>query len=326
MNKKLKRLLCATLLLLLALTPLGARAANEPAAFKVEQVFSTTSTAAAAAFTYRLTARQADSPMPAGSTAAGYTFTITGTGSVQIGPFAIGEPGLYRYTLTQITETEKSGYSYDRRIYDIELHVDESREVQILAYNADGTKAEQIMFENSYTPLPSDPSLMPDTKVHKTVIGSPTTPAVFTFRLSARDAAHPMPPGGADGEKTIQITGMGNATFGTWSYTDAGTYYYTVVELDGDAGGYTYDTAVYLITDTVRDVDGQLVLTRIVTNSANKQVSDLSFINTFHKGDGPKTADSFDPTLAIVMLVAGGLLCFGAIIYLVASRRRRGDD
>jgi len=325
MNKRfLTKAGCAFAALLLLLLPMGTQAANDVVVFTVEQVFTTTSQAAASSFTYRLAAQQADSPMPAGSTAAGFTFAIDDNGSAQVGPFVDAAPGLYRYELFQLVETERPGYVYDRRVYHVELHVAADRAMQILAYNADGTKAEQLVFENSYAPLPSDPGLMPDTTVHKTVIGSPDKPAEFTFLLSARDAAQPMPPNSANGEKAIRITGTGKATFGTWSYSDAGTYYYTVYELNGGAGGYAYDTAVYMITDTVTDAGGQLALARVVTNGANKPVSDLSFINTFYKGEGPKTADSFDPAWAITMLVAGGALSIGAIVYLAASRKRRG--
>jgi hypothetical protein len=50
--------------------------------------------------------------------------------------------------------------------------------------------------------------------------------------------------------------------------------------------GYRYDSSVYTITDTVTDVDGQLVLSRVVTNDSNKPVSNYAFINKYSAGFG----------------------------------------
>jgi pilin isopeptide linkage protein len=183
---------------------------------------------------------------------------------------------------------------------------------------------------------------MVDPPVVKTVSGDPAKASTFTFRLTADKPTNPMPAGSKDGVKDLQITGSGKGEFGTWSYTAEGTYYYTVSEVNTGEKGYTYDTTVYTITDAVKAVDGQLVVTRVVTNGANKQVTSLSFINTYTSGDGgnsdnggnsngggkpgsdgPKMGDDTNFTLYIILFGLGGLLVIRTMVYLIVCRKRK---
>lgn len=66
----------------------------------------------------------------------------------------------------------------------------------------------------------------------------------------------------------MTIVGSGSEDFGTWSYTEAGVYYYSISEVNVGEDGYAYDTGVYTITDSVKDVAGRLELTRTVTSEA----------------------------------------------------------
>jgi pilin isopeptide linkage protein len=94
-----------------------------------------------------------------------------------------------------------------------------------------------------------------------------------------------MPVGSVGGAKTIYITGSGRGEFGTWNYYEAGTYYYTVYEINTKIDGYTYDEARYTITDMVSEDHGKLALYRVVHNSTNRQVASLIFNNYYD--DGP---------------------------------------
>ena len=80
-----KKMLCmaaAVIMLLIVCAPPTAGAAAEPPRITVNQVFTTSGSAVS--FTYRLEPLVAGSPMPSGSAAEGYTFTISGTDSVTI--------------------------------------------------------------------------------------------------------------------------------------------------------------------------------------------------------------------------------------------------
>jgi pilin isopeptide linkage protein len=270
------------LIILIPVTAVTVFAAYNSFRFTVYQTFTTSSASAYSTFTYRLRPLETGNPMPAGSNSDGYTFTLTGNSSIEIGPLNCSQRGVYRYELFQVIGTRNPGYIYDSQIYTIEVHVDMSLNVKIIVLNKNGAKEEYIKFENRYNLLPTNPDLMFDIPVRKTVFGLPSYNSIFTFRLQAQNISNSMPSGSINGIKNIQITGSGSESFGVWSYDKAGTYYYTVYEVNSGERGYSYDTEVYTITDMVKEMDGELILSRIVTNGNNKQVMSLTFINNYN--------------------------------------------
>ena len=305
-------------------------AGAETLVLTVEQVFTTTSPAADDTFRYRLVALNSGNPMPAGSTAAGYEFTISGSRSVDTGLITFVNAGLYRYTLGQVVPVVRSGYSYDDEVYTIEVRVSNDGSgglhANVVIYEQGGFKADHIDFENSYqaddngptptpggnnpTPTPggnsgsggnnpnststpkvllSDPLLMVDPPVRKVVFGNPKKDVKFTFQLKAQSPGQPMPAGSENGVKTITIVGSGEKEFGTWAYTKAGIYHYTVSEVNTGEAGYTYDAMVYTITDTVRESGGRLILDRALSKNSDQQADVFLFINRYSAEEAPIT-------------------------------------
>lgn len=308
--------------------------ASLPVTLTVEQEFTKpASSSAADAFTYKLTANEAGSPMPSGSSGGEYSFTIDGTDTVSVGPITYDHAGVYTYELKQVIAAEKTGYTYDKQVYTVKVYIKNGSaglEQEILvAQKDDGSKVSGVKFTNAYAPLAADPALMVDPPVNKTVSGSPGKDSTFTFKLEAGDRSNPMPAGSVNGVKTLAIVGSGTEDFGTWSYTEAGTYYYTVSEVNTGESGYTYDTAVYTITDSVKDENGQLVLARTVTNTSNKQVSAFAFINKYTAAstggttDGPKTGDGAMTGLYQTLLGVGGVVLMACMLYLLMDGRRK---
>ena len=313
-------------MLCMALPPLRAYAAdNNPLVLTVSQVFDNTSSVATDdEFTYRLIPDQPNNPMPAGSTADGYTFIIKGTASKQLDLIAYPHAGLFSYTIAQVVTTEEGGYTYDRHVYSIDVQVDFYLDLSFVVYNMTREKTTVIEFRNEFRLTPTDPNLMVDALVIKTVSGSPSQNSTFTFRLTAQDSSNPMPSGSVSGVKEISITGSGTATFGSWSYEEVGVYYYTVFERNTGAAGYTYDTEIYTVTDTVTAVEGQLLLSRVITNSANRVVTSYSFINSYSPiTPGPKTGDYLNISLYTGLLIVGGIAALGAIVFLATGNRRK---
>ena len=323
----------AVFCLAVLLAPAALAATPGEISVTVAQVFVNTGISAPASetFTYRL--------RPARPSGEDRTFTIKGTDQVDI-PFSFSGAGEYTYELEAVTPPSP-GYTYDQKIYTLKFIVESDLSVTALAYNRDGAKAE-IQYRHSFGDLPTDPTLMVDPPVVKTVAGEPNAASVFTFELRAGDKANPMPAGSANGVKTLQITGVGKKDFGTWAYTKAGAYYYIISEKNTGERRYTYDTAVYTITDTVTSENGQLVLDRVVTNYAGRPVTSCSFINTY-QGDrivpgsdtapasgstnqpapgGPKTGDDSQAALYLVLLCAAGIAAAGSAIYLLPRRRK----
>lgn len=254
---------------------------------RVEQVFVKNSTRDVdEVFAYHLTALDSDCPMPSGAAGGAYSFILTGTDAVYI-PVTFTNPGIYQYEVGVDVKLAAPGNSCDPRTCKITVLVkttDGALTAQMIVQMDDGKKSDGIRFENSYTPLASDPSIMADPPVQKTVSGNPSGSRTFSFTLTARNPAFPMPEGSIKGVKTITITGSGKKEFGCWEYTREGTYCYDIAEVILPDTRYTYDESVYLITDVVKDVNGQLIVTRSVTNEGNKQVGSCIFINTYKKG------------------------------------------
>ena len=253
----------------------------------VVQAISGVSLPPEAIFSYRLTAKSASNPMPTGSGASGYLFDIAGTGEARIGPIRFAKAGLYTYEIHHVTDP-RPGYVYDQTVYKLEILVESDLTATVIASKEDGSKAADIQYQHSYNYGPSDPGNMVDPPIVKTVSGNPSVASAFTFHLVPGNPSNPMPAGSVNGVKTVQVTGSGWTEFGTWAYTKEGTYYYTVSEVNTGTGDYVFDATVYTITDTVKAVDGQLVVNRVVMNNANKQVTSLSFINTY-TGDNKVT-------------------------------------
>jgi len=322
---------------LLIAAPATVYAANHPLNVTVRQTFSSISPGVNSTFTYRLMPIDPANPMPPNShPVTGYTFTLTGNASTSIGPISYVDPGVYRYELYQVIELELPGYVYDERVLILEAHVftDPSNNdihVELIIWNKDNTKANEIVFNNTYGYTPTDPNLMPDYSVVKSVTGNPANPSTFTFRLAAQNPNDPMPAGSVGGVKTVTVMGSGTASFGKWSYTSPGTYIYTVNEVAPvpPETGYVYDSATYRITDTVADQGGQLTLNRVVTNAANNVVTSFTFINSYtHPGGpttpiGPGTGDGMDPITYAAIFTVSGALAVGAAIYLIFGGKRK---
>jgi len=317
----------------------------------VEQEFITNSQNAPGTFTYKI------DEVDENARGTYATFTITGSDSAEIEPLQFNGPGYYEFEVYQVVTDPKPGYVYDDEVYTITARVNNALVPEIVIRNKHGNKCHKVTFTNRYDLQPTDPKLMVDPPVRKTVTGEPAQPGVFTFKLMARVSSQPMPAGSSNGVKTVQITGNGEAEFGTWSYYEPGTYYYTVSEVNSGGAGYTYDAAVYTITDTVTEDNGSLVLNRVVTNNVNRPVASLSYINKYswdagpppgptptsttnpqnpqnpanpqnptnptgpyNPGSGPKTGDDANTTLYIALLCLGSAAVGAALMFLIFCR------
>ena len=272
-------------------------------------------------FTYRLVPETSKAPMPVGSDLDGYTFTIVGTKEAEIGPLLFPQTGVYTYTLS-CTTIQKPGFNIEKQLYIVEIYVSMNGEEITIICKGDDNKVSEMAFRHSFGILPSDPSNMVDPPVKKTVRGNPSTASTFSFILVAENPSYPMPKGSENGVKVLTIIGASEAEFGTWSYSQAGTYKYTISEIDTKVPGYTYDETVYTITDVVTAENGQLVVVRTVRNNTDdKEVSALSFVNRYtsiekpgspnnpsqrpsspgSSGIGPKTGDFNNLTKGIII-------------------------
>ena len=104
-------------------------------------------------FKFTLEPAKTTNPMPAGSTNAKKTITITGAGKNKFGEISFTEPGEYVYTVSEV-KGDVSGYTYDSTVYTVTFTVkDEGGELQVNAKvrNKKGKDVESIVFTNKYS-------------------------------------------------------------------------------------------------------------------------------------------------------------------------------
>ena len=342
--KKGIRLICVVAfaaMTMFIISPSPAQAASDPGTgtfihIPVEQIFyNNSSIQPDDLFTYILEPVTPGSPMPAQVSKTGrtdpdsFTFELTGNATIDIGPIVFDRPGVYTYELYHVIDTAQPGYTYHQHDYEIVVYVNSRLETGVVIQNIinesapERSKMAAISFVHAFADLPSDPNLTVDPPVRKIVTGNPSVNSTFLFQLTAQDPSYPMPAGSINGVKTLTIIGSGEKDFGTWSYISEGVYRYTVSEVNTHIKGYTYDTTVYTITDTVKDTDGQLTVSRVVTNDANKPVTSLAFVNKYSASDGPKMGDEGILTFAIMVFAIGIVLVIGATVYLIVTKKRK---
>ena len=178
------RFLAVGLVLLLLIKTLYAPvvyAANtQQATFSIEQIIVNNSSSALpiAAFTYLLAPRTANAPMPSGSGSQDYTFALIETGEILL-RINFDAPGIFTYELSCITD-DIPGFTIDRRVHIIEVHVTIDLQVTIIVFITSGTKVPSISFTHVYNDngFPGDPEKPKDPKGPEEP-GNPNKPEVI---------------------------------------------------------------------------------------------------------------------------------------------------
>lgn len=169
LHKTLLRGLVSVLLLMFfvtgtALTALAAEYQAE-AYISVNQTFTVQSYLKPSdTFYYEIKAADDFTPMPQGCTNGVYRFSVQGDAKAEVGSITYTHPGQYVYTVKQLVEDRKIGYSYDEECYTITVSVKNTPDGGLsatveLPVNREGFKESRIQFDNSYyKDTPKDPS------------------------------------------------------------------------------------------------------------------------------------------------------------------------
>lgn len=161
--KKSKRIGIWVLLLGIVLLSLSVGYAAEGAlqiSLPVEQHFvveSQTAGAVRETGTYVLTAAEPETPLPEGSEAGTYVFSLTGTEEKAIS-LDYERTGKYIYTLQQITE-DAPGYTYDRSCYTIRVYILNGEDGQLqsqVVVEKEQEKCGEIAFSNGCHAAPDN--------------------------------------------------------------------------------------------------------------------------------------------------------------------------
>lgn len=256
---------------------------------------------AAGDFTFKIEAVTDNAPMPLA--APDGTVTNAAGGAIDFGTFDFAETGTYIYHVSEVNDG-KAGYTYDATTYTVVFNVTDddltnnALDVTRTIYkgtDTTGALTNDITFVNNYHPekVTTDASFS-GTKTVTNEHGSfgALKGGEFTFVMA--DAQ-------GNEVKTVKNDAAGNFSFGTLTFTDPGTYTYTVREQNTGIAGITYDGQVYTLTFKVEDKDGKLAITsQAITNAAGEKVNagGLNFTNIYNDGQvsvdlsGTKTLDT----------------------------------
>ncbi|MBR4971563.1 MAG: Cna B-type domain-containing protein, partial [Oscillospiraceae bacterium] len=237
----------------------------------------------------------------------GITYTHTGTWSYQVLEVKGSLPNL----------------TYDRTLYTFTVTVtDNGGQLVAVVTDMNNTPitdgSYEVTFQNTYHTAPV--SIDVTKEVVNNSGDSTISKAGFGFIAVQTDASwNPL----ADGATmTVYSDGVGEARF-TATYTQAGSYYYLVSEVNANKPGWTYSNAQYRVTITVTESDGNLTSAMTIeavagTTATGEQAivtgnkGSIAFVNTYDPADV-----TVDLNTAVKKELTGKELTAGAFTFKV---------
>lgn len=195
------------------------------------------------------------------------TGTNDASGKVTLSGIEYTSPGIHNYTIREHGHgTTANGVTYSDATYRVTTTVKD---------NGDGTldvthklvDADEAEFENVYTAKSTKLALT----AAKVLEGADLKAGQFTFKLS----------GGV--ELTATNDANGQVTFSELSFTQAGTYTFTISEVNDGQQGVTYDETERKVTVTVEDNH----LGNLIASVNQEELEACVFRNTYTKPEEP---------------------------------------
>lgn len=244
------------------------------------------------------------------------TGTNDASGNVTLNPIEYTAPGVHNYTIRERGHgTIANGVTYSDATYRVTTTVKD---------NGDGTldvthklvDADEAEFENAYTAKPTKLALT----AAKVLEGADLKAGQFTFKLS-----------GGGVELTATNDANGQVTFSELSFTQAGTYTFTISEVNDGQQGVTYDEAERKVTVTVEDD----CLGNLIASVNQEELEACVFRNTYTKPEEPakpstptpptkfipQTGDPIESAPIVVSAVLGVAIL--AVALVVSKRGKR---
>lgn len=180
-----------------------------------------------------------------GSESVAATGKNAADGTVALSPVTYTAPGAHSYELREIAGTA-GGVTYDRATYRVRTTVTDAGNgtlaVKHELMDAEGNAANDtsVTFTNGYQAAPVTLKL----GAAKVLKGAELKAGQFSFELKGRDGKV---------MSTAKNAVDGSVTFDALTFKQAGTYTFTVSEVDDGQAHVTYDRAVHKIVVTVSD-------------------------------------------------------------------------
>ena len=180
-----------------------------------------------------------------GSESVAATGKNAADGTVALSPVTYTAPGMHSYELREVAGTA-GGVTYDKATYRVRTTVTDAKngtlavkhELADAEGNAMGDTS--VTFTNGYEAAPVTLKL----GAAKVLKGAELKAGQFSFELKSRDGKV---------MSTAKNAADGSVTFDALTFKQAGTYTFTVSEVDDGQAHVTYDKAVHRIVVTVSD-------------------------------------------------------------------------
>lgn len=241
------------------------------------------------------------------------TGTNDASGNVTFGSIEYARPGVHHYMIRERGHgIAENGVTFSDASYGVTTTVVDNHD-GTLCVTHELVDADVAEFENVYTAKPTKLALT----VAKVLEGADLKAGQFTFKLS-----------GGDIEVTAKNDANGQVRFEELSFSRAGTYTFTITEVNDGQQHVTYDETARKVTVTVTD-DGE---GNLIASVNQDEVAACVFRNAYTKPEEPakptsptkptkfvpKTGDPIESAPIIVSAVLG-VAVLG--IALVASKR-----
>ena len=170
---------------------------------------------------------------------------IAADGTVALSPVTYTAPGMHSYELREVAGTA-GGVTYDRATYRVRTTVTDAGNGKLTVRHeladAEGnpTGGDSVTFTNGYEAAPVTLKL----GAAKVLKGAELKAGQFSFELKSLDGKV---------MSTAKNAADGSVTFDALTFKQAGTYTFTVSEVDDGQAHVTYDKAVHKIVVTVGD-------------------------------------------------------------------------
>lgn len=180
-----------------------------------------------------------------GSESVAATGRNAADGTVALGPVTYTAPGSHSYELREVTGTA-GGVTYDRATRRVRTTVTDAGngklavEHELVDAEGNPTGDDSVAFTNGYEAAPVTLKL----GAAKVLKGAELKAGQFGFELKGRDGKV---------MSTARNAADGSVTFDALTFKQAGTYTFTVSEVDDGQAHVTYDRAVHKIVVTVSD-------------------------------------------------------------------------
>lgn len=219
----------------------------------------------------------------------------------------------YNYTIVE-KDNSVAGITYDKNVYGVEVVVADKGgylEVSSVDYTLENKAVEKVVFSNKYEAADADIAL----NATKKLLGRDLADGEFKFVLLDEKG---------NVVSTATNTKDGKIVFDSITFTDVGTYKYTVYEENGTSENVTYDKTEYIIEIKVTDEGkGKLVVGTPVIKKAgnNDAVAEIIFENTYTvptppaEPQVPQTGDNFNFGLWLALMFVSGLGLVGTVAY-----------